>query len=421
MFDEIPTRAWFLVAIAAFAFVPLQYVYRHIAHSPRGRDITLPPEDLSWRTSGRLIRHLAVLAGLAALAVFIFTPQAEQFARSSSFVPSILAALGALTLVTVIEGFSKGRIRPFVRGSSDFYERETQPRRFWASAAWNTVVGVACLVLSFAPTGQDFTTAAREKSRTVLRAESRCYGGTADYEAQAALAACNELLAGNDAPKTARADILAARGYAYHRLGDYQKARADYSQALALDPKNFASLYNRSLVNAELNDGKRAAADYQALLRVRPGNADEYIDRGLVLLDAGEFEKAAADFTDAHKLRPNDQWPLANRGLAYAWLKDRARAETDFATVRKIDPSNVVLLHGEALLAMNAGEWNTAVARLTEALRADPKDAWSLRKRADAYWAMGERDKARDDDDRLWQLGKGAQQVQVRNDGASRL
>ncbi len=102
-------------------------------------------------------------------------------------------------------------------------------------------------------------------------------------------------------------------------------------------------------------------------------------------------------------------------------MKDRARAEADFAAVRKIAPSNVVLLHGEALLAMNAGEWDLAVVRLTEALRIDPKDAWSLRKRADAYWAMGERDKARDDDDRLWQLGKGAQQVQVRNDTASRL
>ncbi len=283
MFDEIPVRAWILIAIAAFAFAPLQYIYRHIAHSPRRRDITLPPEDLSWRTSGRLIRNLAVLVGLAALAVFIFTPQAEKFAGSSSFVPRLLAVLGALTLVTVVEGFSKDASAPFVRGSSDSYERETQPRRFWASAAWNTVVGVACLLLSFATTGQDFTTAERERSRTVLRAESRCYGGKADYEARAALAACDELLAANDVPKTARADILAARGYAYHRLGDYQKARTEYSQALALDPKNFASLYNRSLVNAELNDSKQAAADYDALLRVRPGNADEYLDRGLVL------------------------------------------------------------------------------------------------------------------------------------------
>ena len=87
MFDQVPVRVWLLIAIAAIAFTPTRYLYRYIAHSPSGRDITQPPPDLGWRKSGKFVRNLSIVAALLGLAIFIFTPTAEQFAQSPHFWP----------------------------------------------------------------------------------------------------------------------------------------------------------------------------------------------------------------------------------------------------------------------------------------------------------------------------------------------
>ena len=87
---------------------------------------------------------------------------------------------------------------------------------------------------------------------------------------------------------------------------------------------------------------------------------------------------------------------------------DRARAEADFARVRDIDRANVVVLHGEGVLAMNAGNLESAVESFTAALGRNPSDAWSIQMRADAYQQMGEFQKARQDREKLRQLSQSA-------------
>jgi predicted Zn-dependent protease len=96
-------------------------------------------------------------------------------------------------------------------------------------------------------------------------------------------------------------------------------------------------------------------------------------------------------------LKPGEAMPLADRGMAYAWALDRPRAEQDFAAARAIDPSNLIVLHGEALLAMNAGDMNRAIDRLTRAVAISPDDRWSFSLRAAAYRQLGDDRKARAD------------------------
>ena len=355
MFDSVPTRVWLLLCIAIAAAAPLRYVIRHIGHDPRRRDITLPPEDLEWRSSRRLIRCLAFLAAFAALAAFILTPAAERFARSPSFWPVLMIAIGLFAAGSAVLGFFDGRIGPLVRGSWTTYERTTQPGRFWASLAWNATVGLACIVGGFA---------------SVHRwQDDDCFVLDGAETPRAKVAACSAFLAATDSPER-RADALAERGRTYHGFGDYQWALADYTQALRLDPQNG---------NVRLN-------------------------RGLVFLDTGRHDQAISDFTLAHQLDPDDPTPLANRALVHAWANEAAPARADFAAARALDPTNQTVLHGEAVLAMESGDSVAAIERLTQALRQDPQDEWALRLRGDIYWRSGERDKARADDDRLGDL-----------------
>lgn len=392
MFDAIPIQVWLLIAIAAAAIAPALYVYKHMEHSPRRRDITLPPEDLGWRTSGQLIRSSVVLAGLASLAGFIFTPAAEDFARSAEFFPILMLGFSAFALFSVVDGFLKGRTEPLSRGTLGPYERETQPKRFWASLSWNAILGGLFAWLAFVTMEQAH--------------EDRCYDRQTVHTAQEELSACNELMGRASNTSEERADILAARGYAYHRMGEYQKALADYDQAIGLDPADSYALYNRGLIHERLGDWQSAIADYSASLKLRLDNAEGYLYRGLIFLDTGRLDEAIADFTRLHELEPDNQWALASRGIAYAWKQDPAAAERDFAAVTSIDPSNTVVLRGKALLSSQSGDIRAAVDHLTEALRLDPADAWSLRMRADLYWLLGEKEKARDDDDRLSRLSE---------------
>ncbi len=91
---------------------------------------------------------------------------------------------GGWSLFTVARGFSKGQIEPFARGFYNTYEREAQPKRFWASMAWNSIFGCLLLWLAFVTNGQASAEAA----------ERQCYDQHNAFSAQEELAACNKLI-----------------------------------------------------------------------------------------------------------------------------------------------------------------------------------------------------------------------------------
>ena len=372
MFDEIPVRVWLLVAIAAVAYAPARYVFQHVVASPSRRDITQPPVDLSWRSSQQFVRSVAILAGLTGLTIFIFAPAAEQFARSASFWPILFACFGAWAIYTVPMGLVTGEVQPFIKGIHTAYSRQEQPKRFWASLAWNALLGSICVGFAY-PMYADTL----EQPLKV-----RCHGDSKTYSAQAKLAACNELIANRDRSDSDFADLVGARGYAYYRLKDFPRALADYDEAI----------------------------------RLRPNDPDAYLDRGLIFLDTAKFDEAVADFTRAHELDEDDIWPLANRGITHAWKKDRVRAEQDFQAVRAIDPSNPVLLRGEALLALDAGDPDIAVKRLSESLKRDPDSIWALRMRSEVYLQLGETEKSWADSDRADQLRRERDKAPIARD-----
>ena len=394
MFENVPTEAWLLVAIAAAVYAPARFLFNYMAHSPSRRDITLPKEDLSWRTSRQLVRNLAILGGLIALAIFIFTPAAAAFAQSPSFFPILMVALGGWAISTVARGFGTGLIEPFSRGLHKEYERQSQPKRFWTSMGWNAIVGCGSLLLGYQ----------MHKEGPMLALSDQCYDADANVPQQQ-VAACNQLIVeyGNDGDV---ATWLALRGSAYYRLKDYDRAKTDYREAVRLDPNDSSSHYNLGLVDTQEGNLTGAVANYTAALRIEPDNASAYLQRGLIFLDTGQLDEGIADFTRAYELKPTDPIPIANRGISYAWKRDRNHAEKDFAAVRAIDPSNSVMLRGEALVQFNAGNMQGAVNKLTASLKSEPGNRWALRMRANAYSQLGNDEAAFDDKDELWRLSK---------------
>ncbi len=149
MLDWVPIQGWLLILMGLFGYQQVVYVYQHLTHAPSRRDITKPSEDLSWRSDSQLAKSVAILLLLAALAVFIFTPAATEFASSPSFWPLIMSGLASVFLYWLAAGVVKGEIEPIVRGDWGPYSREDQPKKYWASLAWNVMMTVLFVWMAF--------------------------------------------------------------------------------------------------------------------------------------------------------------------------------------------------------------------------------------------------------------------------------
>ena len=96
-----------------------------------------------------------------------------------------------------------------------------------------------------------------------------------------------------------------SRGEGHYEQGDYDRAIAEYDQAIQLDPK-FAIAYN-SRGNAYAGKGQyqRAIQDYDEAIRLNPRYAVAYINRGVIYYGGSTTTTARSSYDQAIKrLRP---------------------------------------------------------------------------------------------------------------------
>jgi tetratricopeptide (TPR) repeat protein len=71
------------------------------------------------------------------------------------------------------------------------------------------------------------------------------------------------------------------RGVAWAGKGEFDKAIADYTEAIRLDPKYAAAFYNRGMAWDDKGDNDKAIADYTEAIRLDPKLAAAYNNRGM--------------------------------------------------------------------------------------------------------------------------------------------
>lgn len=67
------------------------------------------------------------------------------------------------------------------------------------------------------------------------------------------------------------------------QVGDFEKALADYGQALQVDPHNSFAHYNRGITRDRLGDFAGAVEDFSAAISIDASNADFHHNRGFSL------------------------------------------------------------------------------------------------------------------------------------------
>jgi lipoprotein NlpI len=135
------------------------------------------------------------------------------------------------------------------------------------------------------------------------------------------------------------------RGIAYQSKSDYDRAIADFNQAIARDPKDAVAYYNRGIAYKAEGDLDRAIADFDRAIAINPKYMAPYFSRGRLNLFIGALPKALADLNQASELGPKHAY-------AALWL--------DIATKRSDLPSRLP----EAMKQIDMAKWPAPVIRL---------------------------------------------------------
>ena len=103
-------------------------------------------------------------------------------------------------------------------------------------------------------------------------------------------------------PRTSFSTAIAVpRGIA---KGDFDKAIADDTEAIRLDPKFAVTYSNRALAHDNKGEYAQAIADSDEAIRLNPKIASAHCHRGVALEKQGQYEQAIAEFDQALLLDP---------------------------------------------------------------------------------------------------------------------
>jgi tetratricopeptide (TPR) repeat protein len=172
-------------------------------------------------------------------------------------------------------------------------------------------------------------------------------------------------------PNNAQAFI--DRGVAYYMKGDFEKAVADYSEAIRLNTTNSAVFSNRAAAYSKLKREDLALADDNEAIRRSPDIADYYNDRGLTYAALHDYDRAIADFNEAIRREPRANY-LTNRGDSYQYKNDYDRAIADYDAALKLNPKFWMAYNNRGAAYRSKHDLDRAIANYEQAVRLNPRD-----------------------------------------------
>jgi Flp pilus assembly protein TadD/tRNA A-37 threonylcarbamoyl transferase component Bud32 len=147
-----------------------------------------------------------------------------------------------------------------------------------------------------------------------------------------------------------------------------------------------------------------AEKEFTQALALDPRNADALKSRGFCRLSQKMPEEAIADLTQAHQLDSADPMTLKYRALAHATIRDFSNAINDYQTVARMMPeAGEIKQELASVYAVRSherfenGQFAEAADDMTEAIRLAPESPVNYHRRGACYFHMGEYQKAYDD------------------------
>ena len=129
------------------------------------------------------------------------------------------------------------------------------------------------------------------------------------------------------------------RATLYFQQGELDRALADFSKVIELNPRSATALNDRCWVRAAAaRDLWPALADCDSAVRLQPDDANVRDSRGFIHLRLDLLDDAIANYDAALKISPKFAESLYGRGLARRRRGDAAAGDADMAAAIAIRP-----------------------------------------------------------------------------------
>ncbi len=126
------------------------------------------------------------------------------------------------------------------------------------------------------------------------------------------------------------------RGNVFSIREEYDKALKDYNRALELRPVYYDALVNRAITNALMGNYDLSLADYGRALEIRPSNSQIYFNRGYTYFQMGNWDASYADYNKAIQLDPKDGRAYYYRSMVESQRGDLNAARRDVRSARSL-------------------------------------------------------------------------------------
>ena len=241
--------------------------------------------------------------------------------------------------------------------------------------------------------------------------EQTCWDELQVETPEAQIAACTELLDAAGLPAEDRAALIAMRGWSYHEMGDLDRALAEYSETIRLEPEAptgygwRGSVYldkedyaralddyskaidlaggdeidipvwyqDRATAKRLLGDHSGAIADYTTALEAGGDNAGAFLLRGYVHFELGDYPLAIDDYTRAINLAPDvaSNWNDRCWGRA-VWGEQLVEARDDCNEAIALDAGDFNAWDSRGLIGLREQDWHGALADYQASLDIEP-------------------------------------------------
>ena len=126
--------------------------------------------------------------------------------------------------------------------------------------------------------------------------------------------------------------IYTDRGFLFYQIGSFDRAIADFSSAIKIDPQNALAYDMRGHTYMMKREQKKAETDYETASKL-------YMEKGMEIAKKGDYDGGIRIFNMGIKLNTKYSSSLYyQRGLAYEKRGDHLSAVNDYSEAVRLDP-----------------------------------------------------------------------------------